>query len=404
MVVATSAATDWPQWQGPTRDCRVPGTERVPKSLPTELNAVWKIPVGGGHSAPVVADGKAVYLDENGKDEVAHCIDVRTGKEIWQVAFALRNEDEWGAGPRSTPMIDGDRVYAQSSTGEFRCFNLADGRVLWGTSFEKDFGVKFLGYKSNEGVASRRGNSGSGIVDSNEVLVPVGSTGGAILVCFDKKTGKIVWKTGNDQAAYSSPVITTLSGVRQVIYFSAESLSGIERSSGRVLWRVPLKTAAQRHAATPVIIGDHVLANSHTFGVICLKISKEGDQFAAKEDWLNKDLKINLATPVLVDGALYCQGPDRNYVCFDAKTGAQKWSRPGFGQGKRDYSSTLVMGKNLLVLTEDGTLLLLAANPEEYMELGRVQACGNTWSFPAYADGRLYVRDGRQLVCYDLLD
>lgn len=402
-VVAVSAA-DWPQWHGPTRDCRVPETERVPSALPKELKALWKIPVGGGHSAPVVASGKAVYLDENGKEEVTHCIDAGTGKEIWRTPFGLRNEDEWGAGPRSTPMIDGDRVYAQSSTGEFRCFGLVDGKVLWGTSFEKDFGVKFLGYRSNEGVASRRGNNGSGLVDGNEVIVPVGSTEGAMLVCFDKKTGKVVWKSGNEQAAYSSPVIATLGGIRQVVYFSADSLAGIERASGRILWSVPLKTAAQRHAATPVIVGDHVLANSHTFGVICLKIAKEGDHFVAREIWLNKDLKINLATPVFLDGTLYCQGPDRDYVCFDVKTGVQKWSQPGFGQGKRDYSSTLVVGKNLLVLTEDGTLLLLAANPEKYTELGRVQVSGNTWSFPAYASGCLYVRDGRQFACYRLIN
>ena len=99
---------------------------------------------------------------------------------------------------------------------------------------------------------------------------------------------------------------------------------------------------------------------------------------------------------------LYNQGANRDYVCFDANTGRLKWSQPGFGQGKKDYSSTIVAGKNLLVLTEDGTLLLLAANPARYTELGRAQVCGNTWSFPAYADGKLYVRDGRQLACYNL--
>ncbi len=403
IVAADAVSGDWPQWHGPTRDCRVPETERVPGSLPKELNPVWKLSVGGGHSSPVVADGKLIYLDENGKDEVAHCLNSNTGKEVWQLPFAARNEDEWGAGPRSTPLIDGDRVYVQSCNGEFRCLNLADGKVVWGTSFEKNFGVKFVGGRSNEGVAARRGNNGSGVVDGAEVIVPVGSTEGAMLVCFDKLTGKVIWKAGNDQAAYSSPVIGTLAGVKQVVYFSADALMGIERLKGNILWRVPLKTVAQRHAATPVIFSDRVVVNSHTFGTICLKISKQGDTFGATEAWLNKELKINLATPVRVGEALYNQGPLRDYVCFDAATGAQKWSQPGFGLGKRDYSSTLVFGKNLLVLTEDGTLLLLAANPEKYTELGRLQVCGNTWGFPAYADGKLYVRDGRQLACYELM-
>jgi len=204
MLAATRLlAGDWPQWHGPSRDCRIPDGEPLPASLPGDLKAVWKTPVGSGFSSPVVAGGRLVYLDENGKEEVAHLLDAATGKEIWKVPFADRFEDEWGAGPRSTPFVDGDRVYAQSCSGEFRCFALADGKVIWGTSFQKDFGVKFLGSKASSGTATRRGNNGSGIVDGGAVIVPVGSTEGATLVAFDKLTGKILWKSGDDEAAYS---------------------------------------------------------------------------------------------------------------------------------------------------------------------------------------------------------
>ena len=215
--------------------------------------------------------------------------------------------------------------------------------------------------------------------------------------------GKILWKAGGDEAAYAAPVVATLAGVNQVVYLSADSLLGVERANGKLLWRVPLNTNAKRHACTPVVIGDTVAVNSHTFGTICFKIVKDGPGLTAVEAWNNKDLKTNLGTAVLVDDYLYNQGPGKDYVCFSAKTGDLKWAQPGFGLGKKDYSSTIVVGKNLLVLTEDGTLLLLASNPEKYAELGRLQVCGNTWSFPAYVDGRLYVRDGRQLACYDLL-
>ena len=111
----------------------------------------------------------------------------------------------WGAGPRSTPLIYGDRVYVQSCKGEFRCLDLATGNIISGTSFEKDFQVKFLGSKANEGTAARRGNNGSAVVDGDAIIVPVGSTNGATLVCFDKYTGAILWKVGDDEAAYSSP-------------------------------------------------------------------------------------------------------------------------------------------------------------------------------------------------------
>jgi outer membrane protein assembly factor BamB len=402
LIAPRLLAGDWPQWHGPTRDCHVPEGEPTPTSLPPDLKAVWKISSTGGFSSPVVAGGKLVYLDENGKQEMAHLIEAETGKEIWNVPYADRFEDEWGAGPRSTALIDGDRVYVQSCNGEFRCLSLADGKMVWGTSFDKDFGVKFLGSKANSGTATRRGNNGSCVVDSDGVIVPVGSTEGATLVCFDKLNGKVIWKSGNDEAAYSAPTVATLAGVRQIVYLSGDSLAGYARANGKILWRVPLKTDAKRHACSPVIVGDTITVNSHTFGTICFRILKSGDGLKAEQAWDNQDLKTNLATAVAVGDYFYNQGGNRDYVSFDAKTGAIKWAQPGFGQGKKDYSSTIVAGKNLLVLTEDGTLLLLKADPGKYSELGRAQVCGNTWSFPAYAEGKLYVRDGRQLACYNL--
>jgi outer membrane protein assembly factor BamB len=149
-------------------------------------------------------------------------------------------------------------------------------------------------------------------------------------------------------------------------------------------------------------MGDKVIVNSHTIGMRCFKISKDTGGLKAEEAWANKDLKINLASPVLVDGHIYIMGPARDYVCVDADTGALKWSQPGFGLGRKDYASTIVVGKTLMVLTEDGTLVIVEPNPSNYTELARLQVCGNTWAFPALAGGKLYVRDGRQLVCLDL--
>ena len=397
LAAATSLfAGDWPQWRGPNRNGYA-ADEKAPTTLPKELKPDWKISIGGGFSAPVVSANKIVYVDEDGSNEVAHVLDANTGKEIWKVTYAARFQDEWGAGPRATPIVDDGRVYVQACNGDFKCLNLADGKEIWKTSFEKDFGVKFLGSKANEGTATRRGNNGSGVIDDNRLFLPVGNTEGASLVAFDKKSGKVLWKTGNDEAAYSSLMMATLAGIRQVVAFDADALLGADAATGKILWRVPLKTNAKRHAASPVIFDDHVAVNSHTFGVACFIITKDTGGVTAREAWINKDAKINLATPVLVDGYLYSQGPDKDYICIDAATGKTKWSQPGFGQGKKDYASTIVVGKKLLVLAEDGQLLLLEPNPEKYTELARLQVCGNTWCFPAYADGKLYVRDTRQL-------
>ena len=404
LIISTPAGWcgDWPQWRGPNRTGYATDGAPVPASLPKELKPVWKISVGGGFSAPIISGGRLVYLDEQQGKEVVHLLDAATGKELWRVAYDEAFQDEWGIGPRATPTIDDERLYVQSCKGEFLCLELKEGKTIWKTSYEKDFGVKFLGSKANSGTATRRGNNGSGVIDGSRIILPVGSTDGASLVCFDKKTGQVLWKSGDDEAGYSSFMIGTLAGVKQVVALTADALLGADVMSGKILWRVPLKTNAKRHAATPVIGNDTVMVNSHTFGLICFKIAKDSGGFTASEAWANKDLKINLATPVVVGEYLYCQGANKDYICADARTGELKWSQTGFGTGKKDYSSTIVLGKNLLVLSEEGTLLLLAANPAKYTEVSRLQVCGNTWSFPAYADGKLIVRDGRGLLCLDL--
>lgn len=400
-VVLAAPASDWPQWRGPARTGHAAGRP-LPAALPKELTPLWKTAVGGGHSGPIVAAGRVLYLDENGSREIAHALDAATGKELWQSDYADVFRDEWGAGPRATPLIDGDRAYVQACNGEFRCLSLKNGQPVWATSFEKDFGVKFLGAKANEGTATRRGNNGSGVIDGQRLVLPVGGTKGASLVCFDKLTGKVLWQTGTDEAAYSSLMAGTLAGVRQVVAFTADALLGADLADGRILWRVPLRTNAKRHAASPILLGDRVVVNSHTIGLVCFEISKDGDRQKATQAWANKDLLINLATPVAVNGHLYSQGPKGDYVCVDARNGEVKWTQPGFGGTRKDYSSTIAVGDKLLVLTESGQLVLLAASPEKYEELARVQVCGSTWSFPAYADGKLFVRDGRQLLCLNL--
>ncbi|HWN93513.1 MAG TPA: PQQ-binding-like beta-propeller repeat protein [Methylomirabilota bacterium] len=398
----TLPAGDWPQWRGVNRDGHTGAGATPVSSLPKELKPVWKIAIGPGFSSPIAAGGKVIYLDEQNGKEVAHCVEANAAREIWSAPFADAFGDEWGSGPRSTPFVNGERVYVQSMGGEFHCLDFATGKPLWNVPFKK-YGVPFS-TKAAEGTASRRGNNGSGIAEGDYVYVPVGAKGASV-VCFEKLTGKEVWKTGDDQAAYSSFLIATLAGTKQLVAFTADALTGLDLKTGSILWRTPFKTNAKRHAASPVLIGDDTLTvNSHTFGLIATKVSKEGDTFKTTERWANKEARINLGTPTFVNGFLYSQGGvnTKTLICVDATSGQTKWAEPGFGKDVKDYSSVIAVGKNLLVLTYDGQLLLLEANPEKYTELGRVQACGSTWSHPAFADGKLYVRDARELQCFDL--
>ncbi|HAM72746.1 MAG TPA: hypothetical protein DCM86_13980 [Verrucomicrobiales bacterium] len=397
--------SDWPQWRGPARDGHVVG-EQSPGSIPEGLAPVWKRPVGTGFASPVVSRGVLVYLDEQAGMETAHAVSLATREELWSVPFAEAFGDEWGSGPRSTPVVDGDRVFVQSCKGEFRCLSMKEGRTLWRTHFEKDYGVEFVGTKVLEGAAKRRGHNGSAIVDGGHVIVPVGSQSLATLVCFDKQTGGVVWKSMHDETAYSSPVIATLAGVRQLVMFTADALAGVDLTEGRLLWRIPVVTDAKRHAVSPVIVGtDRVVAASHSHGMLCVRVeAAAGGALNASVLWRNPDLKVNLSTPTLVGDSLYGFGSGKDYVCVDPSTGKLRWSQAGYGRGvKTDHCSTLAIGERLLVLSESGQLSLLAANPGAHQLLGQAQVCGKTWSTPAYADGRLYLRDGRDLYCYELV-
>jgi len=405
LYIAHVSAADWPQWRGPQRTGEVPPGEPVPVTLPAEPKVVWRMPIGEGFASPVVSAGRVFHLDNQDAQEIAHAVDAATGKELWRATLYSSHKDGFGIGPRCTPVADGDRVYFQSAKGEFQCLNAADGKVIWRKNFVDDFGAIYIGEKGKAAGASRHGAAGSPVIDGENIIVQVGSATGASIVAFNKKSGAVVWKAENDQTAYAAPIIATVAGVRQFLSFTAEALLALDPRDGRLLWRVPLKTGLGRHVTTPVVSDDLVLVASHQIGLVATRIAKNGDALTASEAWVNKGMTMNFSSPVLVGGHLYGLGPAKNVVCTDAKTGMLVWEKTGLIQTSADKAEAafLVMGKNILMLTDGGELILFAADAQGFKEIGRTQACGVNWCNPAYADGRLYLRDARELICLQLL-
>lgn len=398
LSAAQAAGADWPGWRGGGRDGRA--ADPLPAGLDAAPKALWRKPIGHGYSGVVVAGGRLVILDDSSGRETARCFEASTGRELWSQPFAEIYSDEFEPGPRCTPLIDGNRVYVQSCFGEFACLSLDDGRKLWGFHF-KDFGMFWVKDKAGgPGAANRRGNSGSAAIAGERLFVQVGSTNGASVVAFDKVRGTVLWKSQDDLASYASLVTGTLGGRPQAVTVTCEGLLGLDGASGEALWRIPFKTGANRNVLTPVLDGDRVLFASHTTGLRRVDLKADGAGMRATQAWLNPALKINLATPVLVGRQLYGHGPDKDFVCVEADTGKVRWRQPGFNQ----YASTIVSGRRLLVLNDQGEALLLEADPDRYVELGRFQACGKTYSHPAYAGGVLFTRDSRELVAWPLLN
>ena len=401
-------ALDWPQWRGPQRAGAVTDAAHALRSLGAAPKQLWEIAVGPGQASPVVSEGRVVFMDGVEGNEVVHCLEMASGKEMWKVAVGpmVEFQNAYGEGPRCTPLVDAGFVFVQSCGGEFKCLSLKDGALVWGFSFGEKYGATWFGNKSpdpgsKETAARRHGNNGSAAIDGDRILVPVGSPTKGTLIAFDKKTGKELWAAGSDNTAYSSVMVGTLAGVRQAVHLTGDALMGVEVATGKVLWREPLKTGAKRHVATPIIDGDTITVTSTSIGLIRFHVVKEAGEFQLKRDWENMEMKVVISSPTQVGKYLYSPGPGNkcDLVCVDSVTGQTKWKEAGLG----DYASVTAINDSLLVLDSTGELRLVRASSEKYEELGRAHFMGKTWASPAYSDGKLYLRDATKLVAVSLV-
>lgn len=403
VLIHAVVAGDWPQWRGINRDGFVQ-SEKPLSQLHSNPKKLWQVSVGKGQGGLVIAGGRLAMCHEkivNGKPmETAALIDASSGKILWETPYSesWQYTNVYGPGPRTAPMIDGDLLFCQSAKGVLACISLKDGNLIWSREYAKDFGAKWFGGNapgSAGTAASRHGNNGAPVTDTKYIYAPAGGHDGASLVCLEKTTGKLVWKSGSDYAAYSGLMLGRLGGVQQVIMVTAGNMKGFRLEDGKELWSVPVKTGAARNIVTPILHADTVTVASHTVGTFQVRISNSGDGQKVVEIWRNKDVRTNITTPVLKDGYIYGLGTSRGknseFVCLNHKTGKTMWSKRGYD----DYASVICMGDSLLIHGSRGALTLLKATPNAYTEIGRLdEASQLSWNFPAYSGGVLYLKDG----------
>jgi outer membrane protein assembly factor BamB len=389
-------ASDWPRWRGPGNDGHAVGVQAL-GFLPAQPATIWTAPLGAGFSSPVVADGRLAVMDNQNGREVLRVFHAADGQPLWQKEIDDTFTDAQGPpGPRNTPVIDGDRIYAVSGRGELQCRQLDDGTLLWRTSYTRDLGAIFIGEIGSIPGAARHGNNGAPLVDGAHLIAPVGGANGHSVVAFDKRSGDIVWHSQNDMAGYGAPVVADIAGIRQVVAFTVDGVIGLRRDNGRLLWRVPLQTAYGRHVMTPIVDGDRVVVGSHQVGLVAIELARDGDGVRAATAWTSRAARPNFAQPVARDGHLYTLGPNRDVLCVDLATGTVRWRESGWivTPADRSYASFIVIQDEILMLADAGELFLFAASPERVDLRGRVQVAGMNWCNPAYAHGVLYLRDG----------
>src|SRR5688572_29963858 len=229
VAIHTANAADWPQWRGPGRDGHVPADSAIPKTLPAEPKILWRVKVGDGLASPVVAGGTVFHLDNQGGKETVHALDSASGKEQWSATLDDAFKDSQSTpGPRCTPLVNEGRVYAQSCRGELHCLDAKNGKLLWRVNYVTNFNAVFIGEKGQAAGATRHGYNGSPFIDGDNLFTCAGGTNGAGVVCLNKTTGKVVWKSQNDGASYAPPIMATLAGRKQVVAFTVDGLIGLD--------------------------------------------------------------------------------------------------------------------------------------------------------------------------------
>jgi outer membrane protein assembly factor BamB len=392
-----AASAGWPQWRGPRRD----GIVRAPDLLtawpddgPTEL---WQARIGDGYSSFAVKDGRVYTLFQQGGQEVVQCWRAEDGKEVWHHAYDSPHAPADYPGPRSTPTLDGDRVYTVGSAGTFLCLDAANGSPHW----KHELLTEFHASPPKWGIAF------SPLIDGDLVFTSPGGRGGNSLAAFNKTTGELVWKALDDPAGYSSPIAVTIAGVRQIVFFTGDNLVGVTAREGKPCWRFAWETTYDVNAATPLFFqarkGERILdyvfiSSGYGKGCALLKIaSSASGRFQAKMVYQGNQLSSHFASPIRHGDYLY-GFDDSRLICLEIRTGKVKWTRAGVNKG-----SLLCVDDHLLVLGEQGKLSLVQATPKAYEEeAGARPFRKRCWTMPVLADGRLFLRAEEEVKCLDL--
>ncbi|MCY4073888.1 MAG: PQQ-like beta-propeller repeat protein [Acidobacteria bacterium] len=386
-----ATAARWTDFRGPLRDGRYTETAIRTDWPGSGLDRLWHHPIGGGYASFVVADGLAFTIEQRRDEEVVAAYDLETGAEHWTHAWRARFEESMGGpGPRATPTWHDGRLYALGANGRLVCLDAGTGDLVWERNILADGGAANLPWAM----------SGSPLVVDDLVVVQPGGTAGWSVAAYDRHSGEVAWHALDDVQAYASPMLATLAGVRQVVVVTAGRAVGLRPADGALLWEYPWEVGMVPNVAQPLPVGGDrlFLSASYGKGAALIALAPEGDGLAASTVWETHRMRNRISSSVVVDGYIY--GLDHAILaCLDAATGELMWKGGRYGDGQ-----LLAAGDHLVVLTEDGDVVLVRATPERHEEVAGFTAIdGKTWNVPAIAGGRLLVRNAREMAAFDLL-
>ncbi|HUQ94640.1 MAG TPA: PQQ-binding-like beta-propeller repeat protein [Bryobacteraceae bacterium] len=383
-------ANGWTDFRGPLRDGVYRQGEILVDWPARGLELKWKQPVGGGYASFVVAGGRAYTIEQRRDMEFVAAYDLRNGKEVWTHSYPAHFQESMGGdGPRATPVYHGGFIYSMGATGEMRVLDAATGAVKWGKNILRD----------NQAQNITWGMSASPLIVDDTVVVQPGGSKGNSIAAYDKRTGKHVWKSLDDAQAYTSPMLVTLAGKRQILTATAKRFVGLDASKGTLLWEFPWVTEYNVNSSQPILVDANrfFISAGYGHGAALVEISGSGNSFRAKEIWQNNRMKNRFNSSVLYDGHIY--GLDENILaCMRVSDGNLMWKGGRYG-----YGQLLLASGHVVVLSESGELALVKASPEKHIEVSKFQAIeGKTWNVPAIDSGLLLVRNANEMACFQI--
>ena len=397
LIASAAKPGDWPQWRGPNRDGASAETGLLKEWPEDGPKVVWQVDnVGAAYSTVSIADGR-IFTQGNveGESKIL-CLDEKDGKTLWSVKHP-KSDGAYthgrGDGPRGTPTIDGERLYAENGDGSVACLETKTGKEIWSLHLLDDLngGRRPPGWGFCE----------SPLVDGDKLIVTPGGKDGAV-AALNKLTGEVIWRSTDvtDRAHYSSAIVAVVHGVRQYIQFTNSRVVGLDAKSGALLWDYSNSANRTANVCTPICSEEYVFSSSaYGTGGGLVKLSVDGDKFMAEEVYFQKPMANHHGGIILLDGMMYGFGSG-GLICMDFKTGEIAWRNRSVRKGSLCFADG-----HLYCFGERNLMALVEANPKEYVEKGRFPTPKSdkpSWAHPVVSNGRLYLRDQGTLIAYDV--
>jgi outer membrane protein assembly factor BamB len=390
--IAAPRAQDWNQWRGPSRS-GVTAAFQAPATWPDKPRKVWESTVGSGHSSPVVSGTRAFVFTRVGEDEVVTAVDLQTGKQIWQQRYRATYQvnpaaESHGKGPKSTPVVDGGRLFTLGISGTLSAFDAATGKPLWRKTFDREFDASSPDF----GVAM------SPLVDDGNVFVHAGGNKSGALMALDGATGTVKWQWKGEGPAYASPVIASFGNSRQVVTESRAHLVGLSAATGAILWSVPFTTAYDQNIVTPIISGDLVLYSGIDQPLTALRIRESAGKWTAERAWHADSVPMYMSSAVLSGGSVFglTHRNKGQFFALDPRSGKVLWTTRG---REGENAALIAVGELLMATTTEGELVIARRDPAKFDPIKRYTVAESpVWAHPVPAGRGVLIKDAEKLA------